>query len=82
VNNEEEEELRGRFFELTSDHFPFVVEFFRLTDRDGVNPIHRIEVTGAGAVEVPRLGNAKDGLVWVRTIFANGKIRDSREVLE
>lgn len=64
------------YYNLPPDSFPFVIEFFKVTDRTGTSPIHRIDVTGPGPIHIPML--ADDGIpVWVRTTLANGTVEDN-----
>lgn len=50
---------RYAFYDLPADAFPFVIEFTR-ADTGAV--VHRIEVTGPGAITVPGLGRQLGGV--------------------
>lgn len=63
-------------YDLPAEAYPFVLEFFRVTDPEATEVVHRIEVSGPGAVRVPGLKG--DGPpVWVRMTFSDGARRES-----
>lgn len=63
---------RVAFHDIPLGSFPFTVEYFRMADDKGVDPIHRVDVSGPGVIMVPPLA-PRYGPVWVRITFANGK---------
>jgi hypothetical protein len=64
------------FIDLPSKAFPLVVEFFKCTDLGGLKPIHRINISGPGAMDVPAL--TTNGVpVWVRVTSADGTQHES-----
>lgn len=60
--------------DLPSAAYPFTIDFYRVDDLDGKEPVHTIHVTGPGVVEVPALSTRVGSPVWTRIRYANGKI--------
>lgn len=53
------------FRDLPAEAFPFRVEFYR---EDSGEVVHRIDVTGPGAVEVPPLGRELGVRIGARVV--------------
>jgi hypothetical protein len=61
---------------LESSAFPFVLEFFRVSDPDGADCIHRVEVPSPGLIHIPQLKQELDAPVWVRMSDATGLVTE------
>lgn len=57
------------FHDLPAHAFPVTIEFFT---QDGT-VVHRIEITGPGAVEIPALRLLHAGPIASRVIYASGQ---------
>jgi hypothetical protein len=70
------DDLPTAFATVPPEQFPFTVDFFRVTDPNGAHLLHRITVTGPGAVRVPAL--AGNGVpVWVRITYPGGLVDET-----
>lgn len=64
------------FCDLPAAAYPFTVDFYRVTDPDGTESVHHVDVNGPGACHIPALAEKAGCPVWVRMRFASGEVRD------
>ncbi len=61
-------------FDLPASDYPFRIEFRPVGAGADTEPVHVITVDGPGVLQVPPLRTALGSPVWVRLVFASGRI--------
>lgn len=70
------DDLPIAFMTMPPEQLPFTVEFFKVTDPDGIHLLHEITVTGPGAIRIPAL--AINGVpVWIRITYPGGFVDET-----
>jgi len=67
---------RTEFRDIPADSYPFTIQFFKTTDRQGNNPVHTLEVTGPGVMYVPPIAQQVGCPVWVRARWGDGTVTE------